>query len=128
MKFRLDSGTSDPAAPLVLCLHGQGMNEDAFAAPLRRLFSLPAHFLIPRAIPGDPIETGTHLHCRYRAAVKPYPCEVPAARKIPSSQASSSRPYASAFRRGQRLPYAVDLNSLEDMYSRAAASGLAWEH
>jgi phospholipase/carboxylesterase len=49
MKFRLESGTSDPAAPLVLCLHGQGMNEDAFAAPLRRLFSLPAHFLIPRA-------------------------------------------------------------------------------
>jgi len=49
MEFRLESGTSDAAAPLILCLHGQGMNEDAFASVIRRLFSLPAHFLIPRA-------------------------------------------------------------------------------
>ena len=44
MEFRLESGTSDAAAPLILCLHGQGMNEDAFASVIRRLFSLPAHF------------------------------------------------------------------------------------
>lgn len=49
MEFRLESGTSDLTAPLVVCLHGQGMNETAFAAILQRLFSLPAHFLIPRA-------------------------------------------------------------------------------
>lgn len=49
MEYRLESGTDQRDAPLVLCLHGQGMNEDWFALLLQKLFSLPAHFLIPRA-------------------------------------------------------------------------------
>jgi predicted esterase len=46
--WRLD-GSPDPAAPLVVCLHGMWMDEDFFAVLLQRLFDLPYRFLIPRA-------------------------------------------------------------------------------
>jgi predicted esterase len=46
--WRLD-GSSDPRAPLVLCLHGMWMDEDFFALLLQRLFDLPYVFLTPRA-------------------------------------------------------------------------------
>lgn len=49
MRFRIESGTDQSSAPLVLCLHGQGMNEEWFALLLQKLFVLPAHFVIPRA-------------------------------------------------------------------------------
>ena len=49
--WRIDGAATvdDATAPLVVCLHGWGMNEDWFARLLSRLFKLPAHFLIPRA-------------------------------------------------------------------------------
>lgn len=64
MEYRLESGTDQRSAPLVLCLHGQGMNEDWFALLLQKLFSLPAHFLIPRApIPvGEEKSGGSWYH------------------------------------------------------------------
>lgn len=46
--WRLDGPTDDPTAPLVLCLHGMGMDEDSFALLLQRLFELPFRFLTPR--------------------------------------------------------------------------------
>jgi phospholipase/carboxylesterase len=48
VRWRLD-GSDDPAAPLVLCLHGMWMDEDFFAILLQRLFELPYRFLLPRA-------------------------------------------------------------------------------
>jgi phospholipase/carboxylesterase len=47
--WRLDGAATDPGAPLVLALHGMGMDEDAFALVLQRLLKLPCRFLIPRA-------------------------------------------------------------------------------
>jgi phospholipase/carboxylesterase len=58
IRWRLDSGTGVPDAPLILCLHGMGMNEETFAERLSGLFASPFHFLIPRgpldlgALPG----------------------------------------------------------------------------
>lgn len=49
LPWRLDGATDDVAAPLVVCLHGMGMQEDSFALLLQRLFRLPCHFLLPRA-------------------------------------------------------------------------------
>lgn len=46
--WRLDGAGGDPAAPLVLCLHGMGMDEDFFARLLSKLFVLPYRFLLPR--------------------------------------------------------------------------------
>src|SRR5688572_1022692 len=48
MDWRLDSDSEDPTAPLVLALHGMGMDEDFFAQLLSPLFTLPVWFLIPR--------------------------------------------------------------------------------
>jgi predicted esterase len=48
MAWRLD-GAGDASAPLVLCLHGYGMDEDLFAALVQKLFTLPMLFLVPRA-------------------------------------------------------------------------------
>lgn len=61
MRWRLDGDAADGAAPLVLCLHGQWMNEDLFALILQKLHELPFHFLTPRA---------------------PYPIPVPGKKKI----------------------------------------------
>ncbi len=47
--WRLDGAVTDPAAPLVLALHGHTMDEDRFARMLRPLLELPLRFLIPRA-------------------------------------------------------------------------------
>jgi len=47
--YRIDGAAEDPEAPLVLCLHGMGMDEDFFAALLEGLFALRARFLTPRA-------------------------------------------------------------------------------
>lgn len=48
MHWRLDgAGTGED--PLVVCLHGYGMDEDFFAVLLQKLFALPMRFLIPRA-------------------------------------------------------------------------------
>ena len=46
--WRLDGPAADPAAPLVLALHGMGMDEDSYALLLQKLFVLPFRFLIPR--------------------------------------------------------------------------------
>ena len=46
--WRLDGSADDPEAPLVVCLHGMGMEEDFFALLLQGLFSLPCRFLVPR--------------------------------------------------------------------------------
>ena len=55
--WRGEGGTDDPRAPLVLALHGMGMDEDFLAGLLEDLFRLPARFLIPRAF--HPVVTGT---------------------------------------------------------------------
>jgi len=55
LHWRLD-GAGDSAAPLVLCLHGYGMDEDFFASLLQKLFALPYRFLIPRA--PHPVDVG----------------------------------------------------------------------
>lgn len=47
--WRLDGDASDPGRPLVVALHGYGMDEDFFARLLQRLIAGPARFLIPRA-------------------------------------------------------------------------------
>lgn len=49
LPWRLDGAATDPGAPLVLCLHGQGMDEDSFALLLQKLFDRPLRFLLPRA-------------------------------------------------------------------------------
>jgi phospholipase/carboxylesterase len=49
LAWRLDGAIAAADAPLVLALHGQGMDEDAFAALLSGLFDLPCRFLVPRA-------------------------------------------------------------------------------
>jgi predicted esterase len=48
MAWRLDGAAEDPEAPLVLCLHGMGMDEDSFAPLLQRLHDRPWAFLTPR--------------------------------------------------------------------------------
>ncbi|MGQ0719946.1 MAG: alpha/beta hydrolase [Candidatus Eiseniibacteriota bacterium] len=45
--WRLD-GPADPSLPLVLCLHGMGMDEDSFALLVQGLQRLPARLLVPR--------------------------------------------------------------------------------
>jgi len=62
--WRLDGATEDPTSPLVLALHGQGMDQDSFARVLQRLFALPCRFLLPRA---------------------PWPFEVPSENRIGAS-------------------------------------------
>jgi phospholipase/carboxylesterase len=49
LPWRLDGAATDPTAPLVLTLHGQGMSEDIFAILVQKLFALPCRFLLPRA-------------------------------------------------------------------------------
>jgi phospholipase/carboxylesterase len=49
LPWRLDGSATRADAPLVLALHGQGMNEDIFAILAQKLFVLPCHFLLPRA-------------------------------------------------------------------------------
>jgi predicted esterase len=46
--WRLDGAADEPDAPLVLCLHGMGMDEDSFALLLQRLHARPWAFLTPR--------------------------------------------------------------------------------
>lgn len=48
MTWRLDGAAEDPEAPLVLCLHGMGMDEDSFALLLQGLHDRPWRFLTPR--------------------------------------------------------------------------------
>lgn len=48
MHWRLD-GAGGPRDPLVVALHGYGMDEDFFAVLLQKLFELPMRFLLPRA-------------------------------------------------------------------------------
>ncbi|NNE43482.1 MAG: alpha/beta fold hydrolase [Gemmatimonadetes bacterium] len=48
MPWRLD-GPDDPALPLVVCLHGMGMDEDQFSLLLQGLTKTPARLLVPRA-------------------------------------------------------------------------------
>jgi len=48
-QWRLDGDASDPTRPLVLAMHGYGMDEDFFARLLHKLFDGPARFLVPRA-------------------------------------------------------------------------------
>jgi len=49
LAWRLDGAATDPVAPLVLALHGQGMDENLFALLIQKLFTLPCRFLLPRA-------------------------------------------------------------------------------
>jgi phospholipase/carboxylesterase len=50
LHWRLDAGRALPAdAPLVVALHGQGMDEDRFALLLQALLDLPCRLLVPRA-------------------------------------------------------------------------------
>lgn len=47
--WRVDGGADDAEAPVVLCLHGQWMEEDFFALLLQKLHGLPFHFVTLRA-------------------------------------------------------------------------------
>lgn len=47
--WRLDGAAGDATAPLLLALHGMGMDEDAFALLLQGLLPLPVRILVPRA-------------------------------------------------------------------------------
>jgi len=47
--WRLDGRATHPEAPLLLCMHGYGMNEDYFAGLLQSLFDLPWNILTARA-------------------------------------------------------------------------------
>jgi predicted esterase len=47
--WRLDGPDGDPGLPLVVCLHGQGMDEDRFALLLRGLGESGLRLLLPRA-------------------------------------------------------------------------------
>jgi phospholipase/carboxylesterase len=47
--WRLDGAADDPTAPLVVALHGMGMDEDGFALLLQRLLAVPCRVLVPRA-------------------------------------------------------------------------------
>lgn len=49
MHWRLDGAGALPESPLVVALHGQGMDEDQFALLLQGLLHLPYRFLFPRA-------------------------------------------------------------------------------
>jgi phospholipase/carboxylesterase len=49
MHWRMDGASDDAEAPLVLALHGMGMDEDSFAGLLSGLFALPLRILTPRA-------------------------------------------------------------------------------
>ena len=49
LAWRLDGETTNPEAPLLLCLHGYGMNEDYFAGLLQSLFDLPWNIVTVRA-------------------------------------------------------------------------------
>lgn len=49
MHFRVDGQADSAEAPLVLALHGWGMDEDFFALLLQTLFPRPVRVLIPRA-------------------------------------------------------------------------------
>ena len=49
MHWRVDGAATSADAPLVLALHGWGMDEDFFALLLQRAFERPVRFLIPRA-------------------------------------------------------------------------------
>ncbi len=49
LHWRLEGAGDDPTEPLVVALHGQGMDEDAFALLLQRLVALPCRLLVPRA-------------------------------------------------------------------------------
>ena len=49
LAWRLDGRAADPEAPMLLCLHGHGMNEDYFAALLQSLFDLPWNIVTARA-------------------------------------------------------------------------------
>lgn len=57
MRWRLDGDPGNPAAPLVVGLHGMGMDEDFFAILLQKLFVLPFRFLLPRG--PYPVEVGS---------------------------------------------------------------------
>lgn len=53
LHWRLD-GAGGPTDPLLLALHGYGMDEDFFAVLLQKLFPQPVHVLLPRGPkPGD---------------------------------------------------------------------------
>jgi phospholipase/carboxylesterase len=55
LHWRLDGAATEPAAPLVLALHGWGMDEDFFSRLLQGLFPRPLRFLVPRApFPANP--------------------------------------------------------------------------
>ena len=49
LHWRLDGAAAAPDAPLVLALHGWGMDEDFFSRLLQGLFPRPFRFLFPRA-------------------------------------------------------------------------------
>ncbi|MBZ0266780.1 dienelactone hydrolase family protein, partial [bacterium] len=49
LHWRMDGAATEPDAPLVLALHGWGMDEDFFSRLLQGLFPRPFRFLIPRA-------------------------------------------------------------------------------
>jgi predicted esterase len=49
LHWRLDGAGARPESPLVVALHGQGMDEDQFALLLQKLLRLPYRFLLPRA-------------------------------------------------------------------------------
>lgn len=49
LAWRLDGNTTNPQAPVLLCLHGYGMNEDYFAGLLQSLFDLPWNIVTARA-------------------------------------------------------------------------------
>ncbi|HET9888801.1 MAG TPA: alpha/beta fold hydrolase [bacterium] len=48
--WRLDGSSEDPTSPLLLALHGMGMDEDVFARLLTPLLNMPISFLIPRGL------------------------------------------------------------------------------
>lgn len=54
LQWRLDGAATTPEAPLILALHGWGMDEDFFALLLQRAFDRPMRFVFARApFPAD---------------------------------------------------------------------------
>ncbi len=47
--WRVEGAAQDAGAPLVLALHGMGMDADSFAVRLQALFDLPARLVLPHA-------------------------------------------------------------------------------
>ena len=58
----LENGSIDPTLPVVLCLHGWGMDGDLFARLTQGLFEVPALFVYPTAPKQVQKDDGSTVH------------------------------------------------------------------